>query len=590
MPWHDCLSGFSAELAAELGELLRRLAPALGGYHDASRGDELAPQGLDDLRRRGPYEHLLASEWLLADEIPDEFLRRAASGEHLFLSPTPRERQADRRIVALFHAGNWQLGAPRLAHLALCILLDRRAKAAGGEFHWGSLQAPGEWRIGAEPDELKRLLRARAYRNFDQPLYQEWHKNLSELPLVDECWLIGYPLDKQGLLAPQFTHQVDIAPTLRGEALRVAIRDRRGERSLTLPLPSGDAGAALLQGRFQPGQAIVQTETRRFSLRHAPLLSPNGRHVAVSLQGGYAALMLPVSKPGQTSKQKARQLQWHKAGCLLAQAFTSKTLGAVVQHGAQLSCLQFPRIGKVPLPPQAEFHASPGSAALLDAAWLSGKSGGRLYLRDLSGNLVYWESGRSAETGPMRRECDGVLALCQIDAVSLLYARSQDGQLRLGRLDASPGRKTAEAAPGIPCLADSRVLLHALPQDRRFACAVLAHGGEPETWRLHAGGAGGAIDGRECRLPPGWRAIGVQLTDKPRLLLVHDKQNQIALLDEDKILPLHQTASPIVRLSYTPSCAGIALLTEQRELIVYSLSARAVILHLQNQTEGKGHG
>ncbi|MFC3246842.1 hypothetical protein [Chromobacterium piscinae] len=264
MPWHDCLSGFSAELAAELGELLRRLAPALGGYHDASRGDELAPQGLDDLRRRGPYEHLLASEWLLADEIPDEFLRRAASGEHLFLSPTPRERQADRRIVALFHAGNWQLGAPRLAHLALCILLDRRAKAAGGEFHWGSLQAPGEWRVGAEPDELKRLLRARAYRNFDQPLYQEWHKNLSELPLVDECWLIGYPLDKQGLLAPQFTHQVDIAPTLRGEALRVAIRDRRGERSLTLPLPSGDAGAALLQGRFQPGQAIVQTETRRF--------------------------------------------------------------------------------------------------------------------------------------------------------------------------------------------------------------------------------------------------------------------------------------------------------------------------------------
>ncbi|MFC3246843.1 hypothetical protein [Chromobacterium piscinae] len=252
--------------------------------------------------------------------------------------------------------------------------------------------------------------------------------------------------------------------------------------------------------------------------------------------------------------------------------------------------MQFPRIGKVPLPPQAEFHASPGSAALLDAAWLSGKSGGRLYLRDLSGNLVYWESGRSAETGPMRRECDGVLALCQIDAVSLLYARSQDGQLRLGRLDASPGRKTAEAAPGIPCLADSRVLLHALPQDRRFACAVLAHGGEPETWRLHAGGAGGAIDGRECRLPPGWRAIGVQLTDKPRLLLVHDKQNQIALLDEDKILPLHQTASPIVRLSYTPSCAGIALLTEQRELIVYSLSARAVILHLQNQTEGKGHG
>ncbi|VEB43510.1 Uncharacterised protein [Chromobacterium violaceum] len=112
MPWHDCLNGFSAELATELGELLRRLAPALGVHHDASRGNELAAQGLDDLRRRGSYQRLLASEWLLADEVPDEFLRRAASGEHLFLSPAPRERQADRRIVALFHAGSWQLGAP----------------------------------------------------------------------------------------------------------------------------------------------------------------------------------------------------------------------------------------------------------------------------------------------------------------------------------------------------------------------------------------------------------------------------------------------------------------------------------------------
>ncbi|WP_043615951.1 hypothetical protein [Chromobacterium violaceum] len=589
MPWHDCLNGFSAELATELGELLRRLAPALGVHHDASRGDELAAQGLDDLRRRGSYQRLLASEWLLSDEVPDEFLRRAASGEHLFLSPAPRERQADRRIVALFHAGSWQLGAPRLAHLALCILLDRRARAAGGEFHWGSLQAPGEWRQGAAPDALKQLLRARAYRNFDAQLYQAWLDDLSTRPAADECWLVGYPLDQQGLLAPQFTHQADIAPTLRGDALRVAIRDRRGERALKLPLPSGDAGLALLQGRFQAGQATVRTETRRFSLRHAPLLSPNGLHVAVSLQGGYAALMLPVDKPGQTSKQKARQLQWHRAGTLLARAFTAKTLGAVVQRGAQLSCLQFPRIGKVPLPQQAEFHASPGSSTLLDAAWLPGKSGGRLYLRDLNGNLVYWESGGAAGTAPMRQQCGGVQALCQIDGASLLYARQQNGQLRLGWLGADHDQKAVEVAPGIAADTYSRVLLHGLPQDRRFACAVLLRGGERESWRLHAGSGGGAPDGRECLLPAGWRAIGVQLTDKPRLLLVHDKQNQIALLDEDKILPLYGTASPIARLSYTPSCAGIALLTEQRELIVYSLAARAVVLHLQNQAAGKAH-
>ncbi|AXE33477.1 hypothetical protein [Chromobacterium phragmitis] len=589
MPWHDCLSGFSVELATELGELLRRLAPALGRHRDPSHGGELPSQGLDDLRRRGPYERLLASEWLLADEIPDEFLRRAASGEHLFLSPAPNERMADRRIVALFHSGSWQLGAPRLAHLALCILLDRRAKAAGGELRWGSLQAPGEWRQGAEPEALKQLLRARAYRNFDQQLYQEWHQSLSELGAVDECWLIGYPLDKQGLLAPLFTHQADIAPTLRGDALRIAIRDRGGERSLNLPLPSHDAGLALLQGRFQAGQATVRTETQRFSLRHAPLLSPNGRHVAVSLQGGYAALMLPVDKPGQTSKQKTRLLQWHKAGSLLAHAFTSKTLGAVIQRGSQLHFLQFPRIGKAPLPPQAEFHAPPGSSTLLDAAWLTGRSGGWLYLLDGSGNLVYWKNSGKENANAMRHQSAGVLAISQIDAASLLYAKHQDGKLQLRWLNADPGLQTGEAAPGIACQTDSRVLLHSPPQSQRFACAVKIGGGERESWQLHSGNGNGELDSRECELPAGWRAIGVQLTNQARLLLAHAKQSQIALLDGDKILPLHQTASPIARLSYTSSCAGIALLTEQRELLVYSLSERAVVLHLQNQAGENGH-
>ena len=130
--WHPWLSWFTPELAAAMGDVLRRMHPLLGRFQGRRQGGVAEPDGVEDLRRRGSYERLLSSEWLLATELPDEFLRRAAGGEHLFLVPRPRAMQADKLIVAIFDAGPWQLGAPRLAHIALWILLARRAEEAGG--------------------------------------------------------------------------------------------------------------------------------------------------------------------------------------------------------------------------------------------------------------------------------------------------------------------------------------------------------------------------------------------------------------------------------------------------------------------------
>ena len=51
-----------------------------------------------------------------------------------------RAREANRLIIVLFDAGPLQLGAARLVHLALLILLARRAQEAGAELRWGILQ------------------------------------------------------------------------------------------------------------------------------------------------------------------------------------------------------------------------------------------------------------------------------------------------------------------------------------------------------------------------------------------------------------------------------------------------------------------
>lgn len=64
----------------------------------------------------------------MATEVPDEFLRRAAAGEHGFLALASRRPPETRRCVALLGTGPDALGAPRLAHLALLVVLSARAQ------------------------------------------------------------------------------------------------------------------------------------------------------------------------------------------------------------------------------------------------------------------------------------------------------------------------------------------------------------------------------------------------------------------------------------------------------------------------------
>ena len=141
-PWAASLSLFPTDLALSVGAHVARLSAALGPLRALSTEEGGEPQGYDGLSRRGSPERLLMSEWLMALEAPDEFIRRAAFGEQAFLRPAFRQPRGGRRTVVLLDAGPEQLGAPRIAHLALLVVLARRAESAGAGFVWGSLQAP----------------------------------------------------------------------------------------------------------------------------------------------------------------------------------------------------------------------------------------------------------------------------------------------------------------------------------------------------------------------------------------------------------------------------------------------------------------
>jgi hypothetical protein len=155
------LQRFSEEVALGLSPMLRQLWAALGGSraHHQAEGE---PDGIAGISPRGSFERLLISEWLLATEIPTEFLRRAAMKELLFLDTARRRPAGTRRSILIFDAGPSQLGSPRLAHIALLLVFERRVREAGGRLQWLVAQEPDRLFSTVEPPLVTALLASRS--------------------------------------------------------------------------------------------------------------------------------------------------------------------------------------------------------------------------------------------------------------------------------------------------------------------------------------------------------------------------------------------------------------------------------------------
>ena len=193
-PWARHLSIFPKEVSIVLGRLTQRIALAIGPLRSHPVKGEGDPDGFDGLTGRGSYERLLASEWLLADEMPEEFARRAAMGEHTFFKIGRREPAGSRISLVLFDAGPNQIGSPRVAHIAALIALARRAEAANAQFGWAILQRPDMQVFPAvTTSEVLSLLNARCLDEANEGNLQAWLSRLEDWQDLDDLWMVGGP-------------------------------------------------------------------------------------------------------------------------------------------------------------------------------------------------------------------------------------------------------------------------------------------------------------------------------------------------------------------------------------------------------------
>ncbi|MGK5026886.1 hypothetical protein [Janthinobacterium sp. RB2R34] len=572
-PWALWLNLFAPDLAPAVGALLLRLHPLVGKLSTATLERGAEPAGIGNIVRRGHYERLLISEWAIADAEPDEFLRRAGSGELLFNGPEPAVHQRSLHSVALFDAGPAQLGEPRLAHLALFILLARRAQQAGAQFRWGIWQRPGVMFDDSGHDALRKLLRSRTLQPAPVDARQQWEAELGA-DLAD-CWLIGV----SGEAPRQARNQVAIRRALGGNHLHVCVRQRRDQRTLQLELPAAPVAVRLLRKPFTPAAlpGTIHHRDTRPSRAQAPRFSSGGKLVCVrQLDGSGIVYHVPQSASGKPGKYRILSVPAH--GAILAAGVFKTTLSCITSADGTLKFHNFPGpllSGKPILcerPPLEDFHAPPGMARWLEAFYLLANHTVKRYehvvVLDTKRRLVCWQavppaSPTAMPTVSFHHMLDDVIGIHHLGD-SLYIGCAEGGGVQLYHWhsqNSSPSKMNRIAQAG-------SALLHGALKgepDGHGGTLLAIKTGATQWW------VGSHNKGETMDIDDGATVLGVAISSKhpkPGLVVLHPGRRRIEMRVGHVRHELATSPEPIQQASMDAASARIAWITAKSSTVV----------------------
>ena len=458
-PWRDWLTLFPPELTDAIGQMLLRLDPLVGRLKFASQRTNDEPVGIGNIVQRGTYDRLLMTEWLFADAEPDEFIRRAASGELLFLGTEPDIRLRSQLCIALFDAGPMQLGEPRLAHIVLFILLSRRAEEAGAQFKWGILQNPGVLHETQGREAMKTLLTSKSLRNATTAELASWDLLLKEQDKnLCDCWQISDTHTARIKRATNlFNIKVDLFSGDQNRSLNLQLSQRNNQRDVKLELPKEDVAIRILREPFKriDGLAHVRNGKSRPSLKQAPRFASKGCWLAVpQLDGNIVIYNVPQSV--RAAPGKFRTVRQPAKGSILAAGVMGKNLAYIAADGLDLSFYGFPsqhfshKKVVVQRPEMKYFRAPTGGTRWLPTYFMESqhKSGSiaRVFVQDIDQHLVCWESSlalplvtgkpktlRPEPTEPHFKSIASNVIGSDFFAHRLLYAAIENGTTKIFR-------------------------------------------------------------------------------------------------------------------------------------------------------------
>ncbi|SHH13774.1 hypothetical protein [Massilia sp. CF038] len=570
-PWHPWLSLFPPDLIEPLGALLLRLHPQIGPLRSAPARADALPEGVGSIVQRGPYERLLITEWAYADAEPDEFIRRAASGELMFAGPEPAARQRSRRCLALFDSGPAQLGEPRLLHLVLFILLARRAEEAGALFEWGVLQVPGKLHGSSDREAIKALLNARTLFAAQAQHIEAWNDVIDSA--ADDAWVIGAHGSER---PPGVRGHIGIARHWLEERLDVRLTMHQAVRQFMLDLPPPPLATRLLRSPFETlaSNAQVRQPGGRPSLLLAPRFAVAASMLAVpQLDGGIITYPVPNSlraKPGTPRRQAAPA-----TGAILGGGLFGKGMGSLIGEGDNLRFKGFPiegfssKYAVTPRPSNEEFNHPPQSGRWLPVFFLKCElpvsrnapriTRSNVIALDRSLRLVCWsrESSTQSNTATQSPIKFSTIASCVIGAEQtsdrILFGVAGNGETELKIY--KPGTGTSNLLT-LPRSASSILFGDLRHWPRSGEHGALALKVEPNEWWT-----GTSKEMTMLKVAEGARVIGVARSEKHGcvgLVVLAPGRRIIEMYSGSGVRVLVRSSGNIAQVSVCPFTGNIA--------------------------------
>lgn len=574
-PWQAALDLFDAEIAGALGPLLPALSLALGPMRASRPEGGGDPDGFSGVARRGSYERLLLTEWLLADEAPLEFARRAAAGEHAFLQIARRAPTRAMTSVALFDAGPDGLGDPRVAHLALLLVLAARAERAGARFAWGLLHQPEAALFPAVTKEsVMSLLAGRTAIAPTSSDVAAWIDRAAASRWED-AWIVGagahLPTWKHGLV----TVRDPLDPARR--ALSVTVRaPSRPAREIELDLPPGRVTARLLREPFAPTPAPTvrpPPEPEKPAAKAVPcsnlVFAPNGAKLFARAESG-EIIAYPVPSSASAGHGRPKRYRSRAEGVIAAVGWVDRAIVTLVVKGRELVVEHCSRHRSdllersIPLPDGLDL--TPPTTTHHPLSLLSFRvtaAHEQLFFTDAHRALFRVRVGVGDGVADVAFVAGEVSAMAEVGGVLSCVARHLEGEpgFRLMIREDEPldlrlaGDGTFEACFG------------SVRHGARPLCAVQQRA---DLWsvyqRLHAIA--------ERLAPAGTRVIGAWRAgpaSPAMLVLLESDQRTISLVSGHAARSLPRVAAPIVETAMSNASPVIAYLTTAGEVGLYAL-------------------
>ncbi len=572
--WEKQLAIFPEDVALALGALAARLAIVLDlPGTQRSRRDE--PDGFAGLSRRGSYERLLLSEWLLQEELPDEFIRRAMAGEHSFLERAHRSDAAASRAVVLFDVGSDQLGGPRVVQLAVLITLARRAEAAGQSFAWGIVQDENATlHEGVTESGVRGFVTHRSIRRSTAADVTRWRAALGAR-VWSERWLVGG--DRLEEFAAELeAHRVAISEVLELESTnrvqaRVFHRGTARPRETTLVLPPARTAVQILRDPLA-ASATRQTPSGRLAPSSPLLFSPDGRRLwAIGERGELVTIQVPNSPRAAQGQVTATRLGDSGSIVAVGQARSKKRTVAVTwdDHHHVLHVLS------------KRGHVVTQSIPLRAPAGYSLRSSGLRPLGVVDVDHVLWMDGDGALVEAMAGEL-----VIRGDFKAIASRPLPKGLALIAREPRPPHVVAARARTRAPAELERngvQLLAPTLASEAFFGDArdadVFVYRRSEKTWTLVRRQESTHVqipDGAVCvgcveRLSPTVQTfVVVLLAGRTRIALMASRIQEVVV----------ETTTPIVSLTVSDVSRDIVYLTEAGELGIFSVTLGKVVLCL----------